>query len=1383
MKKTITALTLISLSIGVGMSADVNISAADLTEGEYNYIAIPQGENSTVVIDGLKEDQSLASVKRLYIGESLTGGDYTYGNISISVDNLKITERLYSFPFMDGAGTVSMGDIVFNVGSNVSSVQTYLGGQSWYSGSKYIVNSITGTFNGNNSAHATAGVMTGAGDSVSINNGVKFYMTDANAYIRWMYVGGYNQNSSVTNIKGGTWAEISDGSIGKNLTGSIAGGVYNYNGASSRIEGGTHITITGGSHGDVYGGDQVDGGSSSYIDNTHIVMTGGSASTIFGGSLLYANSNNISQIGDDGSASNAIVIDFGGTASAARIVGGSYNDSNADGTSKATINGNIEINVNGGTVGDIIAGGMGENVFVNGNSTVNLSGPAVVSGDIYGCGVNGATLSGQSTLNIGTSTEGYVSDNALSVIAFDKINVSANSNAKISSITQDLSGEVLGSRTTIAKGGALEVTGDITNNIVDGTNTGSFVGGLTGGDAIVDGAVKTTIDGENTSLHFVYGGNGGNQQTVLGMTRPIGESKVGSVDLVVNNGKIDMIVGSGAMYSDVDSDVNITINGGDVTDIYGSASGAKIGGNVNIKVENTSVGSITAGGCGTYGEPSVINGSTNIWLGDGAVVRTDIYGGGWGDGASWPTVVKSGSNITLVGNAAVNGVIYGGGMDPTYDVVEGEKVLNIGTSSQAYTGNGTVKAADLDKINVYKDANITFDGIVATNDAKMQICRGYAGDSTATITVKNAKYNNLTGDYPTRAPFDMAFINISDNSILNVESSEFNGNDISASTGAFINGSVWSGVANNSVVNINSVSFADNNITATKTADNSNTGIQYGMIYGNTVNVDASEFTGNKISSVSEVEGVGTSLYGGLIGAKNLSITGSKFVGNEAAQTSSGATGLNIYGGLLWSSTGKTLTIKSSEFSGNKSVASCGITGGVIFENGGITEISDTSFNGNSAIAQGYKSRGGAVANYNGVMTLNNVSFDGNYAETASSTEFAQGGALYARNYSDGKSTTLNNVVFSNNSVKNGMGGAIFVEGSNITINATQNAIMSGNVAMDREGNVSDANGGFLYLENYNGTRPASAAFNIGQDATYIVGSGISGYDSIASGDSSAVITKDGLGSLTVNGSMDYFTGTLNVNEGVMNANSGLGASAISIASGAILEVRVNGQNALSNSALTSAKYSNSGTLAISAKAGLAAGDYTVSAGNITDYGNVAVFGGTLNGNIFTAADTNAISLDTAVEPIVVSDNGRVAVVTDDSVAKIEMAFNSQEAVVNKVETVTDDLLSVVNPEEVSIVEAYSFDVAMNEEDTVLLSFLVGDSSLTVEDFVIFHRGETGEWEQANDIYSLSYDGEYLSFIVSHFSDYGYAAIPEPATYALFFGIAALVMAMRRRRK
>ncbi len=1350
-----------------------------MEEGKTNYISIPEGESSTVVIDGLKEDQSASSINWLFIGDSLAGGDHTYGDVSVSVDNLSLV-RMYAFPyFEESGGTLTAGNITYNVGSNVSSSQFYLGGESWHAGSQYTIESITATFNGKNSAHGTAGVMTGEnGDSVTVNNGVKFYMTDANASTQWLYVGGYNQNSSNTTINGGTWAEISGGSI----SGDFCGGVYNFNGGSSRITGGSNISVSGGNFGYIFGGDQVDTGSSSYIDRININVTGGSVKEIYGGSLVWGNSGNFAQIGDENTSATTVTINFGGTATADAIFGGSYNGVSSDDTNKAVTNGNVVINVTGGEVNKIYGGGAGENVLVNGDVTVNLSGEAEVSGIISGGGIDGATVNGSKTLNIGTSSQAYVSENVLSVSDFDKINVSSGTSAKIADITQDLTGDVLGSRTMVAKGASLEVAGDVTNNLVNGTNTGSFVGGLTGGDAVVAGAVKTTIDGADTSLHFVYGGNGGNQQSLLGRTVPIGASKVGSVDLVVNDGKIDMIVGSGAMYSDVDSDVNITINGGNVTDIYGSASGAKIGGNVNINLNNVSVGSITAGGCGTYGDPSVISGSTNIWL-ENAAVRTDIYGGGWGEGASWPTLVEGGSNVTLVGNSSVGGVIYGGGMDAVYDVVEGNKVLNIGTSTQAYTGNGTITAADFDKINVYKDANITFDGIVAANDAKMQICRGYAGDSTATITVVNAKYNNLTGEYPTKAPFDQAFINVSDNSVLNVSESEFEGNDLSASSGVLINGSVWSGVGSNSTVNINSVSFSDNSVTATKTSENSNTGIQYGMVNGVTVNVKDAMFMGNKVSSVSEVEGVGTSLYGGLIGAKNLSITGSLFASNEASQISSGATGLNIYGGILWSSSGRTLTINSSEFIGNKAVADCGITGGVLFENGGTTEISDTIFFGNSAVAQGYKSRGGALANYNGVMTLNNVTFDLNYAESASATEFAQGGALYARNYADGKSTVLNDVDFSCNSVKNGMGGAIFVEGSNISINATQNAVMAGNYAMDKDGVSSDANGGFLYLENYDGARPASATFNIDQNVTYIIGSGVAGYDSIASGDSSAVITKEGAGSLTVNGSTDYFTGALNVNGGVMNANNGLGASAISIASGALLEVRINGQNSLSNSALTSATYSNSGTLALSAKAGLEAGDYTVSAGNIADFGNVAVFGGTLNGNVFTAADMNTISLDTVAEPVVVSNNGRVSVLTADSEAKIEIAFNSQEAVVNKVETVTEDLFEVVSPDDVKIAEAYSFDINMNEEDTVLLNFLVGDSSLTLEDFVVFHRDESGKWEEAKDIYSLAYDGEYLSFIVSHFSDYGYAAIPEPATYALLFGIAALAIAARRRRK
>ena len=67
--------------------------------------------------------------------------------------------------------------------------------------------------------------------------------------------------------------------------------------------------------------------------------------------------------------------------------------------------------------------------------------------------------------------------------------------------------------------------------------------------------------------------------------------------------------------------------------------------------------------------------------------------------------------------------------------------------------------------------------------------------------------------------------------------------------------------------------------------------------------------------------------------------------------------------------------------------------------------------------------------------------------------------------------------------------------------------------------------------------------------------------------------------------------------------------------------------------------------------------------------------------------------------------------------------------------------------------------------------------------FSIFHKADGGQWGKANDISNVSYDGEYLSFVVSSFSSYGYAAVPEPSTYAAIFGVIALGFVAYRRRK
>ena len=734
-------------------------------------------------------------------------------------------------------------------------------------------------------------------------------------------------------VANGTGVLHGDSSVNFN-SGTInyvwAGGSY-----GATIEGDTNLLVGEGASVTNYvlagGSNLLDSFSCDVEGSTNITIKGSVGTHVYG--AHYSNQGAVGKVG----GSVNILVDGGS-------VGGDIKGA------IGAVSQGVNISLLNGSVGGNIYGAMDAASSVGASVNINLAGDSNVGGTIYGS-YDGASVAGQKTLNIGTSEAAYTGTGTLKVADIDLINVSNSSSAKIDSISQQLSGEVLGSRTLVSKGASLEVVGDVENNIVNGTNTGSFVGGLTGGNAVVGGTVKTTIDGDDTSLHFVYGGNGGNQQVVLGRTVPIGESKVGAVDLTVNGGKIDMIVGSGAMYSDVEGDVNISIKGGDVTDIYGSASGAKIGGDVNISVENVSVGSITAGGCGTYGEASVISGSTNIFLGDGANVRTDVYGGGWGDGASWPTRIEGGSNITLVGSASVDGVIYGGGWDPTYDAVAGQKTLNIGTSEAAYTGTGTLRASNLDSLNVVNAASVSFEG--------------------------------------------------------------------------------------------------------------------------------------------------------------------------------------------------------------------------------------------------------------------------------------------------------------------------------------------------------------------------------------------------------------------------------------------SLDATSISVASGSTMNLIVSGQNFLTSDALT---LTNEGTIALISERGLAAGEYKLSASEISDMGNVKAYGGTFANNTFSAAAVQTIVLDEVAEALNVNPNGRVSVVDSNSGEKIQMSFNSESASINSVETITDSLIEVIG-EDYKAMAAYAFDVAMNSGDSLVLSFLIGDSSLTLADFSIYHRGEGGEWTEADDISGLNYDGEYLSFITSHFSDYGYAAVPEPATLAAIFAFVALLFAAYRKRR
>lgn len=211
------------------------------------------------------------------------------------------------------------------------------------------------------------------------------------------------------------------------------------------------------------------------------------------------------------------------------------------------------------------------------------------------------------------------------------------------------------------------------------------------------------------------------------------------------------------------------------------------------------------------------------------------------------------------------------------------------------------------------------------------------------------------------------------------------------------------------------------------------------------------------------------------------------------------------------------------------------------------------------------------------VVTINGGTLSNNFAKTNGTNKNSinsapSGGAIFSK----GAKLTLNDVNINNNYVDgNGGvagGGALFIDAikntidgtptgtpvfypSEVIINITKNNSYTGNeVKNAKEGNfyntygaIMQSGGGFMYLD-----RTASATFNIEKNTVLTIGDEASkadtnGYlDGIASSIplnetddiKHSVITKTGNGTMDMNGSMNHYYGTLDVEQGTMNINS-----------------------------------------------------------------------------------------------------------------------------------------------------------------------------------------------------------------------------------------------------
>lgn len=326
---------------------------------------------------------------------------------------------------------------------------------------------------------------------------------------------------------------------------------------------------------------------------------------------------------------------------------------------------------------------------------------------------------------------------------------------------------------------------------------------------------------------------------------------------------------------------------------------------------------------------------------------------------------------------------------------------------------------------------------------------------------------------------------------------------------------------------------------------------------------------------------------------------------NDAATTdiqTSNMTGTadQYYGHFFWGD----VTVKDTHFD-NNALTSGGPNGGAAYFN---SCVQNTPTNTYWEVEEPNK------------VIISNSTFNGNKIEStdthAGINAASKAGAVMIK----GTNVTFNDVAFNDNvasggSQAQGMGGAIYLDSTankayhdnvyrvlkaSATFNVTQNTTYAGNKASgvdasysDTYGSYAKTGGGFMYMD-----RGGEANFNVADGVTLKIGKDgetDANTDSIASAirGSNAeygenTINKQGLGTLTVNGSMSGYHGDLNVKEGTMNINQSLAGDAkISVSDGATLNLKEVELSSQSGSiSVTNAKGTQSSVVTLPAKDG-----------------------------------------------------------------------------------------------------------------------------------------------------------------------------------------------------
>ncbi len=588
-----------------------------------------------------------------------------------------------------------------------------------------------------------------------VNNLLDVYNTAAGTWSGNIYAESDIGISLYTIAKSGTFGSSHNDYTSGIYIGGLNGGTH-YSARSALIEGGYVYNLLGGplsassreGYNDIYS--NVKGGSVDFIfggagrtetyGNRIVNVTGGTVNyAVFGGSNGYSGSNSSSS---RGTLTGDSFIYIGGnarvgndsltTAVYGEEIGSVFGIGNGNdsyqmiGTAKNStviIDGNayIKTNVYGG--GNYGAVGI-ESEESTTNTTIKILG-GTVNGSVYG----GGNRNGSGTTSIKTTINVEMSGGTVNGSVYGGSNIrgivygSSNVNIYGGTINKDVYGGGEGNYTSSTNYG----TSIMENvNVVIGRNTGD--------------ELPLTINGS------VYGGS--SLGSVNGNDRNLNTYRDYDTKVTVHYGVIKTSVfgggkGTSSITPYVQGDVLVTVNGGNISSLYGGndASGQPTGTDV-VYLNGGIIGNAFGGGNNTGQK------ATNINL-QGAQV-TNLFGGSNLQG----TVPSSLVNVTS-GNVAN---VYGGNNigGTTTDSVVNYSVATItgdiyGGGYSADTGTSKVTVKDATVNDVYgggMSASCTTTSVITTNVTGKDIYGGsnvVGNVNTSTLDINGIKYDSIYG--------------------------------------------------------------------------------------------------------------------------------------------------------------------------------------------------------------------------------------------------------------------------------------------------------------------------------------------------------------------------------------------------------------------------------------------------------------------------------------------------------------------------------------------------------------------------------------------------------------------------------------------------------------